>query len=78
MALDQLTYGPVCNVLMISYLSLIVEGRSGAETRRRLRQDYPQIQRNGWKLWPLAALVNYRYVPLKLRVLFVNVVAFCW
>lgn len=134
--MDQLTYGPVCNVLLISYLSLVVEGRSATATQQvthtlpavisrgatalltatahrqrssrntfvltatasanvidqpqhvvaherylclqRLRRDYPMIQLNGWKLWPLAAFFNYRYVPLKLRVLFVNVVAFCW
>jgi len=76
--LDQCTYGPVCNILLISYLSLIVEGRSAQHTQLRLKRDYPGIQWNGWKLWPLAAFVNYTYVPLKLRVLFVNVVAFCW
>jgi len=42
--LDQLTYGPLCNVLLISYLSLVVEGRSGVATRQRLRADYPTIQ----------------------------------
>ncbi len=30
------------------------------------------------QLWPLASLVNYRFVPVKLRVLFVNCVAFLW
>lgn len=75
---DQVVYGPICNVLLISYLSLVVEGRSARATKQRLRQDYPRIQLNGWKVWPLAALINYRYVPLKLRVLFVNMVAFCW
>ena len=59
-------------------LSLVVEGRSAQHTQQRLKRDYPGIQWNGWKLWPLAAFVNYTYVPLKLRVLFVNVVAFCW
>lgn len=30
------------------------------------------------QLWPLASFINYRFVPLRLRVLFVNVVAFFW
>lgn len=63
---------------MCTDLSLVVEGRSARATKQRLQQDYPRIQLNGWKVWPLAALINYRYVPLKLRVLFVNLVAFCW
>lgn len=101
--LDQTTYGPLCNILLISCecafvssptdyqtdpvstlpcvcadLSFIVEGRSAQTTKKRLQRDYPNIQKNGWKVWPIAALINYRYVPVKLRVLFVNVVAFCW
>lgn len=36
------------------------------------------MQRAGWRLWPLAALANYRLVPLRLRVLFINAVALCW
>jgi len=30
------------------------------------------------QFWPLVALFNYRYVPLKLRVLVINLAAFCW
>lgn len=44
----------------------------------RLARDYPGVQRNGWRVWPLASFLNYRFVPLQLRVLFVNLVALCW
>jgi len=30
------------------------------------------------QVWPLASLINYKFVPLRLRVLFVNMVAFFW
>lgn len=30
------------------------------------------------QFWPLVAIFNYRYVPLKLRVLVINLAAFCW
>jgi peroxisomal membrane protein 2 len=29
-------------------------------------------------VWPLAGLINYRYIPLQYRVLFINLVALCW
>lgn len=77
-AVDQLVYGPLCNVLFMSYISMFVEGRSLSFTQSKLRQDWLATQLHGWKVWPLAALLNYRYVPLKLRVLFVNLVAFAW
>lgn len=44
-----------------------------------------QIWEMGWfdhlvpvQLWPLVSLINYKYVPLKLRVLVINVVALFW
>jgi hypothetical protein len=141
--LDQLTYGPLCNILFMSYTSTVVGGESGAAKRSpvaagvtlacappaaptgaplsetahrcscphgstweqgppspssrrprrrccplagmsaeqlaaRLRRDYPSVQQQGWRLWPLASLVNYRFVPIQYRVLFVNLVALCW
>ena len=30
------------------------------------------------QVWPIVSLVNYRYIPLRLRVLFVNAVALFW
>ena len=43
-----------------------------------VKNEYPTIQINGWKLWPAAAMFNYRYIPLNLRVLFLNLVALGW
>ena len=30
------------------------------------------------QLWPLVSLINYKYVPLKLRVLVMQALAFFW
>lgn len=43
-----------------------------------MKNEYPTIQLNGWKLWPAAAMFNYRYIPLNLRVLFLNLIALGW
>ena len=76
--LDQSTYGPLCNVLFMSFAGLALEGLSLHALRDRIANNFVSVQLNGWKLWPLAALINYRFVPLKFRVLFVNLVALCW
>ncbi|GIL73673.1 hypothetical protein Vretifemale_3805, partial [Volvox reticuliferus] len=75
---DQLTYGPVCNVLFMSFATLVLEGKPFSFLLQKIAKDYPGVQLNGWRLWPLAALINYRFVPLQFRVLFINVVAFIW
>ncbi len=30
------------------------------------------------QLWPVVSLINYKYVPLKLRVLVMQAIAFFW
>jgi peroxisomal membrane protein 2 len=45
---------------------------------RKVVAEYPRLQLNGWKVWPLVSLINYRYVPVQFRVLFANVVALFW
>ncbi|GJP53492.1 hypothetical protein CLOM_g12655 [Closterium sp. NIES-68] len=76
--LEQLTYGPCCNVVAILWISYAVERRSWKASKRRLFAAYPGIQINGWKVWPLVALINYKFIPFNLRVLFSNVVAIFW
>mmetsp|Transcript_59 Transcript_59/g.94 ORF Transcript_59/g.94 Transcript_59/m.94 type:complete len:225 (-) Transcript_59:1101-1775(-) len=76
--LDQTSYGPVCNILFMSFATLVLEGKTTQFLQSKLKYDYPKVQINGWKVWPLAALINYKFVPLEFRVLFINMVALCW
>lgn len=77
-ALDQLTYGPACNLVFMAYTTLFVARSGPSVLGRRLRRDFVHVQRNGWRVWPLASAVNLRFVPLEYRVLFANVVALAW
>ena len=82
---------------MMTYIAMVVEGRSWPFTQRKIKRDYPALQINGWKvrlcmfftllppnnqrhsqLWPLASLINYKFVPLQFRVLFANIVSVFW
>lgn len=36
------------------------------------------FRRDVLQLWPLVSLINYKYVPLKLRVLVMQAIAFFW
>jgi peroxisomal membrane protein 2 len=77
-ALDQFTYGPVCNLVFMAYTTLFVAGSGVSELGRRVRRDFAGVQRNGWRVWPLASAINLRFVPLEYRVLFANLVALVW
>lgn len=76
--IDQVTYGPVNNIVMIAYISLIVDRATLQATFSRVKARYPSVQIRAWQVWPLVSLINYRFVPLTHRVLFANIVALCW
>eukprot|EP00252_Welwitschia_mirabilis_P014604 TRINITY_DN3209_c0_g2_i2.p1 TRINITY_DN3209_c0_g2~~TRINITY_DN3209_c0_g2_i2.p1 ORF type:complete len:186 (+),score=21.09 TRINITY_DN3209_c0_g2_i2:271-828(+) len=76
--LEQLTSSPWNNMFYMLYYGLMVEGRTWSFVTRKLRKDYPSVQINAWKIWPIVAWVNYRYMPIQFRVIFHSFVACCW
>mmetsp|Transcript_19164 Transcript_19164/g.34678 ORF Transcript_19164/g.34678 Transcript_19164/m.34678 type:complete len:186 (-) Transcript_19164:119-676(-) len=78
MVIDQLLYGPFCNFMFLGFTTLFLEGRSLTDFVRKIKTDFFTIQRKAWKVWPLAALINYKVVPVQFRVLVINLVALLW
>eukprot|EP00884_Botryococcus_braunii_P013261 jgi/Botrbrau1/21936/Bobra.0249s0059.1 len=76
--LDSVVWSPFANALAMIYFTTVVEGRTLAFTRSKLKQEFPTVQLNAWRVWPLVSLINFRYMPLELRVVFHNCVAFFW
>jgi len=73
MAIDQSIMAPISTVLFFSSMSLM-EGRTLTEGRRIVEdKTWPTLLVN-WKIWPLAQVINMYFVPVSLRVLFLNVV----
>ncbi|CAK9195341.1 unnamed protein product [Sphagnum troendelagicum] len=75
---EQLTFGPWNNFLFMLYMGLVIEGRPWHLVKNKLKTDYLLVQLNAWRVWPLVSVINYRYMPLHLRVLFNNLAAVCW
>jgi len=76
--LDQVTYGPLCNFAAMAFIGLLVEGQPIRQWQRTLKQTFVTTQIKGWKVWPLATLINYKLIPVDLRPLFMNLVALFW
>ena len=78
--LDQLTFGPACNIAFLSFFALAVAPRQpGAPSlAARLRADLPRVQLLAWRFWPLVAALNYAAVPPPLRPLTANVAGLFW
>lgn len=72
--LDQAILAPGNLFLFLNTMALM-EGTSASE---KLESTYwPALSRN-WMVWPIVQFINFKYVPLELRVLLVNVVSLGW
>ncbi|QDZ18226.1 peroxisomal membrane protein PMP22 [Chloropicon primus] len=75
---DQSVYGPVANLAMMSFITLLVEGKTLGDLKAKVKKQFLSVQLNAYKVWPLASIANYSLVPPELRVLFMNGVGFLW
>lgn len=76
--LEQVTSNPFNNVLYMCYIGIMLEGRTWTSLKNKVLSDYPGVQLNAWRFWPIVSLINYKYMPLNLRPLFANLAAVCW
>ncbi|KAL1139712.1 hypothetical protein AAG570_006690 [Ranatra chinensis] len=76
-AVDQLLCSPVLLATFMTCIGLM-EGRSLAEVKEKLRASYLDILIANYKVWPLVQMVNFAFMPLNYRVLFLQGVAVGW
>lgn len=71
---DQCVFASTNLALFLSSMAYM----EGADPAERLATSYlPGLAKN-WMVWPPVQLVNFKFVPLEMRVLVVNVVALGW
>lgn len=73
MALDQLAFAPL-HMLYYFFAMGALEGRSPAETQVKLAREFWPLMKLNWSVWPAAQIVNFKFIPPHLRVLWVNVI----
>jgi protein Mpv17 len=71
------TDGPSQLALFIGSMGYM-EGRDSAHVRDKYRDMFGPAIRANWQVWPLAQLVNFRYMPLPYRVPFQSTCGVFW
>eukprot|EP00904_Undaria_pinnatifida_P011297 jgi/Undpi1/7298/HiC_scaffold_22.g09771.m1 len=77
LVIDQFVQAPVFTVIIFGVLGLL-EGKTTADIKDQLDQDYKSTMLANWGVFVPAATVNLAFIPPELRVLFLNVVFFAW
>jgi len=74
--LDQLVWAPFFSCVFFTFIRTL-EGHPEAALSTIQSQLVPTIVAN-YALWPLAHLINFRFVPSEQRILYINFVQILW
>jgi len=74
---DQLIMAPVGLALFLGSMGLM-EGRDNNHIRGKFEDIYNHALLANWKVWPLAQLINFRFMPLPYRVPFQSSCGVFW
>ncbi|POM72775.1 Hypothetical protein PHPALM_10459 [Phytophthora palmivora] len=77
MLLDSLVFAPSINALFFTSTQMM-EGKSFGHGVAFALDRLPQTLKANYMIWPLANMINYSYVPLQYRILFINCVNLVW
>jgi len=75
--LDQATFSPAYN-LFYFYVIGLMEGRTLQYIHDKISREFLLVMMMNYKVWPLVNVLNFKYVPANLRVLFGNIVGIFW
>lgn len=80
MLIDQLVFTPLlyCGFYPILQMVSDRDWRSFGKGVQKVREKLWETLVNNWKIWPLAITINFRFVPVKYHVPFVNSVGVLW
>eukprot|EP01112_Ceratiomyxa_fruticulosa_P010589 TRINITY_DN2811_c0_g1_i1.p1 TRINITY_DN2811_c0_g1~~TRINITY_DN2811_c0_g1_i1.p1 ORF type:complete len:217 (-),score=47.88 TRINITY_DN2811_c0_g1_i1:122-772(-) len=75
--LDQLVFTPPSFMGFVAVLGTL-EGKKPEQIVNKIQQDMWNVLKVNWIIWPAAQYINFRFVPVDLRVLFVGAISLGW
>lgn len=76
-AADQLIMAPIGLALFLGSMG-IMEGRNKLHIQEKYRDLYKPLILANWQVWPVAQLINFRFMPLAYRVPFQSTCGVFW
>lgn len=75
--LGQVFLFPPFVSLLLTFTS-VLEGSLAEFLNQDFKDKFININKNGLIVWPIANIINFRYIPSQYRVLYVNVIGLGW
>ncbi|KAL1605239.1 hypothetical protein SLS60_004783 [Paraconiothyrium brasiliense] len=75
---DSMTGGALLNTTMFLVLLGLMQGKTAAQIGKNIREEELNIIWNSYKVWPLANMVSFAYVPVERRIVFLSFFGLLW
>ena len=76
--IDCITVGAMMNTSAFLIIMGLLKGQSWEKITNNLRHETFTIILNGYKLWPLASIISFSFIPVERRIVFFSCVGLCW
>ncbi|KAF9073764.1 hypothetical protein BDP27DRAFT_1215198 [Rhodocollybia butyracea] len=76
-AADQIIMAPIGLCLFLSSMG-VMEGRTIPQIKQKFSDLYSPALITNWQVWPIAQLINFRFMPLSYRVPFQSTCGIFW
>ena len=73
MLMDQCLFLPVYVIAVVAVMG-ILRSETFADIREQLHRDFVPIMKTSYQIWPLLQIANFYFIPLKHRILVMNMV----
>ncbi|KAF2448270.1 integral membrane protein-like protein [Karstenula rhodostoma CBS 690.94] len=75
---DSMTGGALLNTTMFLVLLGLMQGKTAAQIVNDIRDEELTIIWDSYKIWPLANLFSFAYVPVERRIVFLSFFGLLW
>ncbi|KTW27014.1 hypothetical protein T552_04163 [Pneumocystis carinii B80] len=75
--MDQLLFTPISLVIYLIFMSL-TEELSKKKLKNKFSQGFFSILKANYCIWPAVQLINFKYIPLKYQIPFLNSISIFW
>lgn len=69
--IDQLLWCPIFLIIFFTYLGVVAE-ENLSTIEHKIRSDLFTAVLGSWKVWPLAHIINFKFIHTKHRLAYIN------
>lgn len=75
---DCITVGALLNTVVFLALTGLLKGRTFFQIGEAVKTDTIPIIVESYKIWPVASVINFVFVPVEKRIVFLSAVGLGW